>query len=203
MFFVADYDAVCAIMTTSLPPSSSLALSIPPAHLPFPPRMHALCPLIPVPSFFSFLSFFPFFFFSFFPPIFKRFPPRGWISIPSPSRSAWILSLSLALSLPLSWTTPRLLPGREVCSCPSPTDARVPLPDHRCISPRSRSYQHRIADDPRAVAGLSPYAVHRSVPRARSLDLPENREPLSILGTLRTRYVYNGKGIRGWWPTNR
>ena len=53
MFFVADYDAVCAIMTTS-PPPPSLTFPSP------PPRVHALCPLIPVPSFF--FLFFPFFF---------------------------------------------------------------------------------------------------------------------------------------------
>lgn len=61
MFFVADYDAVCAIMTTSLP---SLPLSHPftlslfrsffrLAYLP-PCRVHALCPLIPVLSLFFF-----------------------------------------------------------------------------------------------------------------------------------------------------
>ena len=112
MFFVADYDAVCAIMTTSLP---SLPLSHPfslslfrsffrPAYLP-PCRVHALCPLIPVLSLFFLLFFFLFFFFL--PPIFKRFPLPSPRLDPSPSRTDW---------------TPRLLSGREVCSCLSPSD---------------------------------------------------------------------------------
>ena len=105
MFFVADYDAVCAIMTTSLP---SLPLSHPftlslfrsffrLAYLP-PCRVHALCPLIPVLSLF---------FFFLLPPIFKRFPLPSLRLDPSPSRFDW---------------TPRLLSGRKVCSCLSPSD---------------------------------------------------------------------------------
>lgn len=87
MFFVADYDAVCAIMTTSLP---SFPLSYPfslslfrsffrPAYLP-PCRVHALCPLIPVLS----LFFLFFFFSSSFPLSLSALPspPRGWIHLP-------------------------------------------------------------------------------------------------------------------------
>ena len=81
MFFVADYDAVCAIMTTS-PPSPSLSFPSPPS---------CACSLSSYPCSFVFFSFLFFFFFSSFPPIFKRFPPRGWISLP--------LSLFLSFSL--------------------------------------------------------------------------------------------------------
>lgn len=88
-------------MTTSLPPSSSLALSIPPAHLPFPPRMHALCPLIPVPSFFFFSFFFSLFFFLSFPLSLSAF----LLEAGSPSHLPLALpgfSLSLSLFLFLS-----------------------------------------------------------------------------------------------------